>query len=147
MNIPSQEFLEKYMLLALQEAEEAFYEGEIPVGCVIVHENRVLAKARNQTERLKDATAHAEMLALTSAMNKLGTKYLKNCYLFVTLEPCLMCAGAIHWAQIEGLFFGAYDDKKGFSRYEFLPVKNVQGGILKDKAQTLLRTFFKKLRT
>ncbi len=146
MQIPFPEARKYYMSLALQEAETAFFEGEIPVGCVIVHENKVLAKARNQTERLKDATAHAEMLALTSAMNKLGTKYLKNCYLFVTLEPCFMCAGAIHWAQIKGIFYGASDPKKGFSLYNFKPVKEIYGGILKEETEKLLKDFFQRLR-
>src|SRR5210317_2229753 len=107
-----------FMKKALQEAEMAFEKGEIPVGAVVVIDNRVIAKAHNLTETLTDVTAHAEMQAITAAANTLGGKYLNECSLYVTLEPCLMCAGAGAWAQMGSIIYGAYDHKKGFSRIQ-----------------------------
>jgi tRNA(adenine34) deaminase len=107
---------EYYMREALRQAGIAFENDEIPVGCIVVCKNRIVAKAYNQTEKLNDATAHAEMIALTSAFNYLGAKYLTECTLFVTLEPCVMCAGAMYWAQLGRLVYGVNDPKRGFSR-------------------------------
>ena len=103
-----------YMQQALAEAKKAFEIGEVPVGAVVVCDNRIIARAHNQTEQLTDVTAHAEMLALTAAANHLGSKYLMECALFVTLEPCVMCAGALSWAQFGRVVYGATDDKRGF---------------------------------
>ena len=106
-----------FMKQALLEAREAASEGEVPVGAVIVCGDRIIARAHNQTERLNDPTAHAEMLAVTSATSALGAKYLTDCRLYVTVEPCVMCAGAIGWAQLAVVVYGAPDEKRGFSRY------------------------------
>ena len=105
---------EQMMRLALKEAERAYEEGEVPVGAVVVCEGRVIARAHNQTERLGDVTAHAEMLAITSAANLLGGKYLTNCTLYVSVEPCVMCAGALGWAQVGRVVYGATDEKRGY---------------------------------
>lgn len=134
---------------ALKEAQKAFEKDEIPVGCVIVLNQKIIARAHNQTELLHDVTAHAEMLAITSASHYLGSKYLEECVLYVTLEPCLMCAGAIHWAQVGKLVYGASDEKKGYSRYTdsvFLKKMPVVSGILKEEAASLLKTFFQQKR-
>lgn len=142
-------FHAKFMAEALKEAYKALEDGEIPVGAVVVCENRVIARGYNQTERLKDVTAHAEMIAITSASNYLGAKYLKDCTLYVTLEPCLMCAGAISWAQIGRIVFGASDNKKGFGQLEtkvLHPKTEIVSGILADECKTLLLDFFQKLR-
>ncbi len=106
---------EDYMQHALNEAKKAFDKGEVPVGAVIVHKNRIIAKAHNLTEQLNDTTAHAEMQAITAATNRIGGKYLNDCTLYVTLEPCVMCAGALAWSQLGNLIFGAYDAARGFS--------------------------------
>ena len=106
-----------FMRKALQEAEAAFEKGEIPVGAVVVVDNRIIARAHNLTEMLNDVTAHAEMQAITAAANFLGGKYLQNCTLYVTLEPCQMCAGALYWSQISTIVFGATDEKRGFVRF------------------------------
>lgn len=140
---------EFFMKEALKEASAAFDEGEIPVGAVVVCRNRIIARAHNQTERLTDVTAHAEMLALTAASNFLGSKYLTDCDMFVTLEPCMMCAGAIHWAQIKRLVFAATDPKKGFTLLEkpvLHPKTEVQNGLLAKESGLLLSEFFNKLR-
>lgn len=140
---------EKFMQLALQEAEKAFENDEVPVGAVIVSNNKVIAKAYNQTELLTDVTAHAEIIAITSASNYLGAKYLKNCTLYVTLEPCVMCAGAILWAKIDNLVFGAYDTKMGFTKFSpniLHPKTVVKGGILEERSSMLLKQFFAKKR-
>jgi len=140
---------EHFMKEALKQAELAFEEGEVPVGAVIVAENRIIARAYNQTERLTDVTAHAEMLALTSAFNYLGGKYLQKCTLYVTLEPCTMCAGAQFWAQLGKLVFGASDPKRGFSLHEkkiLHPRTEVSSGLLAVESETLLNQFFSKLR-
>lgn len=136
---------EYYMRQALNEARLAFAEGEIPVGAVIVSNDTVLARCHNQTERLHDVTAHAEMLAYTSAANMLGAKYLTDCTLYVTLEPCVMCAGAAAWTQIGRIVYGAADEKRGFSRLPEFPLHprtKVTGGVLADESEQMLKIFF-----
>lgn len=138
-----------FMQVAYQEACKAFEEGEVPVGAVVVAQGRIIAKAYNQTEKLQDPTAHAEMLAITAATNFLQAKYLTQCKLYVSLEPCLMCAGAIAWAQVESLIWAASDEKKGFSRLEtqvLHPKTKIVKGIMAEEAEALLKKFFKKLR-
>ena len=140
---------EYFMKRALQEAEKAYNEGEIPVGAIIVTNNQIIAKAYNQTERLQDATAHAEMLAITSASEYLGAKYLKDCVLYVTLEPCPMCAGALAWSQIGKIVFGASDIKKGFSLIEnqlLHPKTIIERNVLANESQELLQRFFQRKR-
>lgn len=139
---------EFFMKMALQEAALAYDEGEIPVGAVIVCNNRVIAKARNQTECLNDVTAHAEMLAFTAASDALGGKYLTDCTLYVTLEPCVMCAGAAFWTQISRIVFGAHDEKRGFSKHGDLlhPKTQLVGGVLGNEASELLKKFFQERR-
>lgn len=141
---------EYFMEIALGLAEEAAADGEIPVGAVIVCRNRIIAKARNQTEQLKDVTAHAELMAITSATQYLGGKYLTDCTLYVTLEPCVMCAGALFWAQIGRLVIGASDPKRGYTRIEpsvLHPKTRLETGVLAEESQMLLTKFFKHLRT
>lgn len=140
---------EYFMKQAYAEAELAFEEGEIPVGAVIVANNRVIAKAHNQTERLNDVTAHAEMLAVTAAANLLGGKYLKECKLYVTLEPCPMCAGALYWSQIGEVIYGASDRKRGYSSISeslLHPKTVVESGVLEDRCGDIVKLFFKKRR-
>lgn len=139
---------EYFMNIALNEANKAFESGEIPVGAVIVSQNVIIAKGHNQTELQEDVTAHAEMLALTAASNAIGSKYLKNCTLYVTLEPCVMCAGALYWAQIGQVVFGASDPKRGYRRYGSLlhPKTKVVSGILESQSEELLKKFFLRLR-
>ena len=140
---------ERYMRMALQEARAAFEAGEIPVGAVVVCKNRVVARAHNLTECLGDVTAHAEMQAITSAATSLGGKYLTDCTLYVTLEPCVMCAGAIGWSQLSRVVFGAGDDKRGYRRFapEALhPKTRVESGILADECAALMKSFFKRRR-
>lgn len=140
---------ERYMRMALQEAWAAFEAGEIPVGAVVVCKNRVVARAHNLTECLGDVTAHAEMQAITSAAASLGGKYLTDCTLYVTLEPCVMCAGAIGWSQLSRVVFGAGDDKRGYRRFapEALhPKTRVESGILADECAALMKSFFKRRR-
>ena len=140
---------EYYMQQALREARAAFDEGEIPVGAVIVGNGSIIARAHNNTERLQDVTAHAEMLAFTAAANLLGAKYLTDCTLYVTLEPCHMCAGAAGWTQIGRIVYGASDPKRGFSRAgrEMLHPKTVvEGGLLKEECEELLKRKKKKKR-
>lgn len=135
--------------MALQEARAAFEAGEIPVGAVVVCKNRVVARAHNLTECLGDVTAHAEMQAITSASASLGGKYLTDCTLYVTLEPCVMCAGAIGWSQLSRVVFGAGDDKRGYRRFapEALhPKTRVESGILADECAVLMKSFFKRRR-
>lgn len=135
--------------MALQEARAAFEAGEIPVGAVVVCKNRVVARAHNLTECLGDVTAHAEMQAITSAAASLGGKYLTDCTLYVTLEPCVMCAGAIGWSQLSRVVFGAGDDKRGYRRFapEALhPKTRVESGILTDECSALMKSFFKRRR-
>lgn len=135
--------------MALQEARAAFDAGEIPVGAVVVCKDRVVARAHNLTECLDDVTAHAEMQAITSAAASLGGKYLTGCTLYVTLEPCVMCAGAIGWAQLSRVVFGASDNKRGYRRFapEALhPKTRVEQGVLADECAALMKSFFKQRR-
>lgn len=138
-----------FMGEALKEAQKAFEISEIPVGAVVVCKNRIIARAHNQTEKLTDATAHAEMLAVTSAANYLGSKYLNECTLYVTLEPCVMCAGALHWVQLQKLVFGASDIQRGYTLVGtplLHPKTEVQKGIKAAEAKALIDSFFKNLR-
>lgn len=136
------------MKKALQEAEIAFDKGEIPVGAVIVVDNRVIARTHNLTELLHDVTAHAEMQAITSAANFLGGKYLKGCTLYVTLEPCQMCAGALYWSQISKIVFGASDETRGFQKMgaQLHPKTQVISGVLERECADLMKAFFKNKR-
>ncbi len=138
-----------YMQKALQEAQAAYDEDEVPVGAIVVCKGSIIARAHNLTERLNDVTAHAEMQAITAAADYLGGKYLNQCTLYVSLEPCLMCAGALAWAQLGKLVFGAYDEKKGYSLYEgriLHPKTEVLGGVLGQESADLLKQFFKQKR-
>ena len=138
-----------YMRIALQEAEDAYAENEIPVGAVVVLDGQIVAKGHNLTETLKDVTAHAEMMALTSAANAFGAKYLNDCTLYVTLEPCLMCAGAIAHAQVKTLVFGASDPKKGYSVFlngKFPSKAEIRQGVLADECAQILKRFFAERR-
>ena len=138
-----------YMQHALIEAQTAYERGEIPVGAVIVHKDRVIARSHNLTETLNDVTAHAEMQAITAAADVLGGKYMPECTLYVTLEPCVMCAGAIGWAQMGRLVFGASDEKRGYLRYAeaaLHPKTQVTKGILQEECAHLLTDFFKQRR-
>ena len=140
---------EHFMREALKEAQKAFEIGEVPVGAVVVCQNKIIARAHNQTEKLTDATAHAEMLAITSAANYLGSKYLSECTLFVTLEPCVMCAGARHWVQLQKLVFGAEDVQRGYSlvKSPLLHSKTkVVKGLKGVESKELLDKFFKRIR-
>lgn len=141
---------EYFMREALREAQKAFDHDEVPVGAVIVWNNRIIARAHNLSETLNDPTAHAEMQAFTAGTNTSGGKYLNDCTLYVTLEPCVMCAGASFWVQIGKIVYGAEDEKRGYSRIRqnFLHPKTVvQGGILKEECSRLLKEFFLKKRS
>ncbi|MFK7750608.1 MAG: nucleoside deaminase [Kordia sp.] len=133
-----------FMKKALQEAEMAFEKGEVPVGAVIVIDNRVIARGHNLTETLNDVTAHAEMQAITAAANFLGGKYLKRCTLYVTLEPCQMCAGALYWSQISNIVYGARDEERGCIQLntKLHPKTVMKGGIMAAEASTLMKQFF-----
>ena len=136
---------ENYMKMALIEAQEAYNKGEIPVGAVVVWNGRIIARAHNLTETLHDVTAHAEMQAITAAANIMGGKYLKDCTLYVTLEPCIMCAGALGWSQISRVVYGASDPKRGYTTFSpnsLHPKTEVTSGILADQALQLMQTFF-----
>jgi len=136
---------EYFMNEALKEAEQAFREEEIPVGAVIVANNQVIARAHNMTEQLQDVTAHAEILAITAAANYLGSKYLTGCTLYVTLEPCLMCASALSWAQVDRIVFGAGDSRAGYSSpaaKAVHPKTIIRQGVLEDQASSLMKQFF-----
>ena len=140
---------EYFMREALKEAQKAYEISEVPVGAVVVCKNRVIARAHNQTEKLTDATAHAEMLAVTSAANYLGSKYLSECTLYVTLEPCVMCAGALHWVQLQRLVYGASDMQRGFSLLSspvLHPKTEILHGVSADECKNLIDNFFKRLR-
>ena len=140
---------EYFMNEALKEARKALEQEEVPVGAVVVIQNRIIARAHNMTQQLNDVTAHAEMIAITSAANYLGAKYLTDCTLFVTLEPCVMCAAALKWAQLGSLVFAASDPKEGFSRLkeQILHKKTVVlPGMLEEEASTLLKDFFRNQR-
>jgi len=137
-----------FMKKALQEAEIAFKKGEIPVGAIIVIDNKVIARSHNLTELLNDVTAHAEMQTITAAANYIGGKYLKNCTLYVTLEPCQMCAGALYWSQISKIVFGASDELRGYQKLktQLHPKTAVVSGILAKESADLMRQFFAKKR-
>ena len=140
---------EKYMKLALDEARRAYSEGEIPIGAVIVCQDRVVARAHNLTETLCDVTAHAEMQAITAAANTLGGKYLTDCTLYVTVEPCPMCAGALGWAQVSRVVYGCGDEKRGYRLYAphaLHPKANITGGILEEECRQLMQDFFRQKR-
>jgi tRNA(adenine34) deaminase len=144
-NIFSDEY---FMKKALQEAHTAFEKGEIPVGAIVVIDNRVIARSHNLTEMLNDVTAHAEMQAITAAANFLGGKYLKDCTLYVTLEPCQMCAGALYWSQISKIVIGARDEQRGFIAMgtHLHPKTTVTYGVLENECVVLIKDFFKKKR-
>ncbi len=135
---------EYFMKKALQEAAMAFDKGEIPVGALVVAHNTIIARGHNLTEMLNDVTAHAEMQAITAAANYLGGKYLKDCTLYVTLEPCQMCAGALYWSQISKIVFGASDLQRGFKKMgsQLHPKTTVVGGVLAEEAADLMQRFF-----
>ncbi|KAA2219072.1 nucleoside deaminase [Maribacter flavus] len=137
-----------FMKKALQEAEHAFEQDEIPVGAVVVIQDRIIARAHNLTEKLHDVTAHAEMQAITAAANFLGGKYLRDCTLYVTLEPCQMCGGALFWSQISKIVYAASDPKRGFRAMgtHLHPKTQVVGGVLEHEASELLHRFFEKKR-
>jgi tRNA(adenine34) deaminase len=140
---------EYFMREALKEADKALAINEVPVGAVVVCKNRIIARAHNQTEKLTDATAHAEMLATTAAANYLGSKYLSECTLYVTLEPCVMCAGALHWVQLQKLVYGASDVQRGYSLVNtplLHPRTTVESGIKADECKKLIDTFFARIR-
>ena len=140
---------EEYMRKALEQAQIAYDKDEVPVGAVVVCRDRIIARAHNLTETLGDVTAHAEMQAITSAANQLGGKYLTDCTLYVTLEPCIMCAGAIGWSQIRRVVYGASDDKRGYSQFApkaFHPKCTVTTGVLEDECRELMTQFFKSRR-
>ena len=140
---------EEYMRKALMEAQLAFDEDEIPIGAVIVCQDRIISRAHNLTEMLHDVTAHAEMQAITSGANMLGGKYLKDCTLYVTVEPCVMCAGAIGWAQISRVVYGASDEKRGYRKYApdaLHPKTTVTSGVLEDECKALMQDFFQQKR-
>ncbi len=140
---------EQYMQRALDEAHKAEAKGEIPIGAVIVCRDRIIARAHNLTETLCDVTAHAEMQAITMAANELGGKYLTDCTLYVTVEPCPMCAGAIGWAQIPRIVYGAPDEKRGFHKYApnvLHPKAECIGGVLEDECRELMQDFFRNKR-
>ena len=142
---------EHYMRQALNEAARAFSEGEVPVGAVLVMNNRIIGRGYNQVEKLTDSTAHAEIIALTAAFNFLGSKYLPDAVLYVTIQPCLMCSGALYWSKIGRVVYGAEDEKNGYKRVAgdqspFHPKTIVLGGVLQDECGQLMKDFFKARR-
>lgn len=141
---------EYFMNIALKEAHNAFDENEIPIGAVVVLNDKIIGKGHNQTERLQDVTAHAEMIALTSAFNHLGAKYLPEAKLYVTVEPCMMCSGAIYWSKIGQIIYGTPDEKNGFfTKFQFQqlhPKTTLKGGVLQNECATLMKQFFKPKR-
>ncbi|MBM3438165.1 MAG: nucleoside deaminase [Bacteroidetes bacterium] len=139
---------EYFMAKALELALQAYDEGEVPIGALVVHENKIIGKGYNQTERLQDVTAHAEMLAVTAASNAVNGKYLDQCTLYVTIEPCLMCAGAIQWARLGKVVWGASEPKFGFSRLDaqLLGKTETVGGIMADQCGDVMKRFFKSRR-
>jgi tRNA(adenine34) deaminase len=142
---------EHYMKIALQEANKAFNKDEVPIGAVIVLKDQIIAKGYNQVEMMKDSTAHAEIIALTSAFNYLGSKYLPEAILYVTVEPCLMCSGALYWSKLGKIVFGAFDEKNSYRRVAgnnnpFHPKTEIVGGILEEECSQLMKSFFKNLR-
>ena len=138
-----------YMKQALAEANEAYKQGEIPIGAVVVCRNKIIAKSHNLTELLHDVTAHAEMQAITSAAEHLGGKYLTDCTLYVTVEPCVMCAGALGWSQISRIVYGASDEKRGYNRFApkaLHPRTEVWGGVMAEECTELMQRFFREKR-
>ena len=150
MTEPTQQQIdEQFMRMALKEAQRAFDRGEVPVGAVVVCQDRIISRAHNLTETLTDVTAHAEMQAITAAANAIGGKYLPDCTLYVTVEPCVMCAGAIGWAQMGRLVYGTADEKRGFRKYapDALHKKTeVTAGVLEDECRDLMQSFFQQKR-
>lgn len=139
----------RFMRMALEEARRAFHRGEVPVGALVVCGNRILARAHNLTETLHDVTAHAEMQAVTAAADALGSKYLESCTLYVTVEPCVMCAGALGWSQIGRIVYGAADVKRGYSLlapHALHPRTEVTAGVLEEECGELMRDFFRQRR-
>ncbi len=141
----------EYMQMALAEAQKAFDKEEVPVGAIVVMQDKIIAKAHNQVELLNDCTAHAEIMALTTAFQFLGSKYLPEATLYVTLEPCLMCSGALYWSKIGRIVFGAYDEKNSYrkstgSNNPFHPKTEITGGILEEECSRLMKAFFATLR-
>jgi tRNA(adenine34) deaminase len=142
---------EHYMKLAIAEAQKAFDREEVPIGAVVVLQDKIIARAHNQVEMLNDSTAHAEILALTTAYQFLGSKYLPEATLYVTVEPCLMCSGALYWSKIGRIVFGAYDEKNSYRRSTgtnnpFHPKTEIVGGVMEEDCAGLMKEFFKKLR-
>jgi tRNA(adenine34) deaminase len=142
---------ESFMQQALREAEKAFENEEVPVGAVVVMNEKIIARAHNQVELLNDSTAHAEILALTTAYNYLGSKYLPEATLYVTVEPCLMCCGALYWSKIGRIVFGAYDEKNGYRKTTgannpFHPKTVITGGVMEEECSRLMKDFFKARR-
>lgn len=138
-----------YMKQALAEAQKAYGRGEVPVGAVVVCKDRIIARSHNLTETLNDVTAHAEMQAITAAANYLGGKYLSDCTLYVTVEPCVMCAGAIAWSQLGRLVFGAADEKRGYQKFapqSLHPKTDVVQGVMEDECVRLMKEFFQRRR-
>lgn len=140
---------EYYMKKALEEAQLAYEEGEVPVGAIVVCDNQIIAKARNQTERMHDVTAHAEMIAISAATEFLGAKYLTDCTLYVTLEPCVMCAGALAWSQIGKIVYGASEERRGFMKFGqgiLHPKTKLVQGIAQEECAALMKSFFQEKR-
>lgn len=139
---------EYFMRLALQEANNALEQDEVPIGCVIVSQNKIIAKGHNLTEQLNDVTAHAEMQAITAAADFLGGKYLKDCIIYVTMEPCVMCAGALFWSQISRVVIGARDEKRGFinQNLKLHPKTEIITGVMENECSALVKDFFKNKR-
>ena len=142
---------EHYMKLAIAEAQKAFEKDEVPIGAVVVLQDKIIARAHNQVELLNDSTAHAEILALTTAYQFLGSKYLPEATLYVTVEPCLMCSGALYWSKIGRIVFGAYDEKNSYRRSTgtnnpFHPKTEIVGGVMDEECGGMMKEFFKKLR-
>jgi len=146
LNVFSDEY---FMKQAYQEAQKAFEKGEVPVGAVITCQNQIIAKGHNLTEKLTDVTAHAEIMCITAAAEYLGSKYLNDCTLYVTLEPCTMCAGALAWAQLGKLVYAASDEKRGFSRHServLHPKTEIKNGIMQNQCSELVKEFFQQRR-
>ncbi len=142
---------EHFMKQALREAQDAYYEGEVPIGAVVVINNKIIARGHNQVEKLNDPTAHAEILAITSACSYLGAKYLTDATLYATIEPCHMCAGALYWSKLQRVVFGAKDVKQGYqffwgNKNPFHPKTEITGGVLAEECAQLITAFFKERR-
>lgn len=140
---------ERYMRMALYEAEQALQQGEVPIGCVIVTGNQIIGRGHNMTQTLHDVTAHAEMQAITAAEETLNGKYLQGCTLYVTVEPCIMCAGAIGWAQVSRVVYGAADEKRGYSLFApkaLHPKATVTSGVLEEECRQIIQKFFESRR-